>query len=427
MNFTRKRFLLSGVRRIITSVTAMILLVAAFSLPCVEAEGSGCAVICSNLNLRTGASTGFKVLMQLPLGSKVLALYESGDWTKVDVNGQQGWVYTDYIKKHYDPYAEKNPTLSRYVVLDISQYQGDINWDALSKEGLYGVILRLGLYSVSLGRNRVDDKVNEYYHEAKKHDLKVGMYFYSVATNEERANNEAAFVLNTIKSYDWKLDLPFYYDAESSLMRNKGAANIRSYTDIFCKTLEKAGFYTGIYASTSWIQDYYEGYTVLNDRSIWVADYRGYCGYTENHDMWQYSSSALVSGITEGTADINVLYRDLAKYIIDNGFNNYSVGALDNTSETELNSEETIEGYLFGDADLDGKITAEDARQTLRISAKLEYPLEISLILSDADCDGNITAEDARTILRVSAKLDKMPKYKSLKTDELSSSEGVSV
>ncbi len=405
----------------------MILFVAAFSLPCVEAEGSTCAVICSNLNMRTGASTGFNVIKQLSLGSEITALYESGDWTKVELDGQEGWVYTDYIKKHYDVYAQKDPTLARYVVLDLSQYQGDIDWDILSEEGLYGVILRLGLYSVALGRNRVDDKVAEYYNEAKKHGLNVGMYYYSVATNEQRAADEAAFVLNAIKEYGWKLDLPFYYDAEAALMRNKGAANIRTFAEIFCSALENAGYYAGIYASTSWIQDYYEGYPLLNNRSIWVADYRGYCGYSGDHDMWQYSSSARVAGINEGTADINVLYRDLAKYIKEKGLNIADKKIDDITSETESVSQDLVHGYIFGDVDLDGKITAGDARQTLRISAKLEFPLEISLILSDADCDGYITAQDARTILRVSARLEYMPKYKPVLKDEVLSFEDLTL
>lgn len=450
---TSRRFI-----RAISGIMAIMLIIAVIILPCAEAEGTDYVVICSDLNLRTGASTGFSVITQLPLGSKLTALYNSGDWTRVDVSGQQGWVYSSYIKKHSDSYSENKTGLARYTVLDISQYQGDIDWDELAKEGLYGVILRLGLYSVSLGRNRVDDKVEEYYKEAKKRGLNVGMYYYSVATSEQRAADEAAFVMEAIENHSWKLDLPFYYDAEAPLMQNKGGANIRLYAETFCGALEKAGYRVGIYASTSWIYDYYEGYPLLNNRSLWVADYRGYCGYSGDHDMWQYSDKAKVDGIPYGYADINVLYRDLANVSKGEESGSVAGGKEELTSETlslvseflsepvsdheapsqpdleivsallkqnEIASEtasggeektlsdvtDILQGYIFGDADMDGRITAGDARQALRVSARLEYPLEISLILSDVDCNGRVTADDARIILRAVARLTKMPRY----------------
>ena len=135
--------------------------------------------------------------------------------------------------------------------------------------------------------------------------------------------------------------------------------------------------------------------------------------------MWQYTSSAVVRGVDAGTVDLNVCYIDLAAYIKENGLNRH--GDEEESASEELSSDAFVNGYLFGDADLDGVITASDARLALRISARLESPREITLILADADCDGIVSAADARTILRVSARLEKMPEYIGNTTEESTS------
>ena len=397
-------------RRFAATMTAMALLIAAFGLYCADAEGVSCAVICSNLNVRTGPSTDNDIITQLMLGDPVRSLSEDGSWSNIEYgDGQQGWVYTPYIIKHTDLYADKNPQFSDRVVLDLSEYQGDIDWDYLAMDNIYGVILRLGINSVALGRLRVDDKVSEYYAEATKRGIHVGMYFYSAASSIERSREEALFMLSTIADNGWQLDLPLYYDAESPVLQNTGANNIRVIADCFMNTIEDAGYYAGLYSNTSWMQSYFEGYSLLEGRSIWIADYRGYCGYSGAHDMWQYTSSAVVEGIDNGTADLNVCYIDLAAFIKENGYN--GLGEDEELSSMELSSDELIAGYLFGDVDLDGSITAADARLALRISARLDSPSDISVILADTDCDGTVSAADARKILRVSARLERMPKY----------------
>lgn len=420
MNSTRKRSPFRVIRRMFATLTAMALLVAVFGLYCADAEGVSCAVICSNLNVRQGPSTDHDIITQLMLGDPVRSLSEDGDWTNIEYgDGQQGWVYTPYIIKHTDLYADKNPQFGARVVLDLSEYQGNIDWDYLALDNIYGVILRLGINSVALGRIRVDDKVGEYYSEAKKRGIHVGMYLYSAASGIEKGREEARFVLDTIADRGWKLDLPVYFDAESPVLRNTGADNIRKISDCFMNTIEEAGYYAGLYANSSWMNSYYDGYSLLEGRSVWVADYRGYCGYSGPHDMWQYTSSAVVRGVDAGTVDLNVCYIDLAAYIKENGLNRH--GDEEESASEELSSDAFVNGYLFGDADLDGVITASDARLALRISARLELPREITLILADADCDGIVSAADARTILRVSARLEKMPEYIGSTTEESTS------
>lgn len=163
--------------------------------------------------------------------------------------------------------------------IDISHYQTNVNWEKLKNEGFTFVIIKAGE-----GQNIVDSKFHEHYQNAKKYGFNVGIYWFARATTAEQAILEAKKCLQTIALYE--LDYPVWYDIEnkSSLM----VAN--AITKAFCGEMENAGYYTGVYSSTSMLRQYFDK-DVRYKYDLWVADWRSSCGYSEPHGMWQYTTN----------------------------------------------------------------------------------------------------------------------------------------
>lgn len=189
-----------------------------------------------------------------------------------------------------------------YKVIDVSEHQGTINWDAV-KGNVDGVIIRCG-YGDNITLQ--DDKQwKRNADECTRLGIPFGVYIYSYATSEAQARSEAEHVLRLVKGY--KLSYPIYLDLEQDGTQSGATACAQIFGDI----IEAAGYQCGIYANKNWWTNYLVG---LERYTKWVAQYNSQCTYGGFYDMWQYTSSGSVPGIS-GNVDMNHCYRDFTKEI----------------------------------------------------------------------------------------------------------------
>ena len=204
------------------------------------------------------------------------------------------------------------------MIADFSKWQYDIDWDKAAPE-LDHVILRIGYRGYGAKGTIVEDeKFRQYYEGVKKHGIPYGVYFFSQAKNYDEGVAEAEWTLGIIKSLDYLPTLPLFIDSENSSGYPNGRADSISREDRtsriigFCETILKAGYRTGVYASTTWFQG---NGAKVNDAELakyphWIADYRTsngehYCGYEGDKILWQYTSSGTVRGVPT-RVDLNI-------------------------------------------------------------------------------------------------------------------------
>ena len=191
--------------------------------------------------------------------------------------------------------------------IDVSKWNGSIDWNAVRNSGVSYVIIRCGYRGSSTGALIEDPKFVSNIKGAKAAGLKVGVYFFTQAVNEVEAVEEASMVLNLISGYG--LNYPVFLDVEASGGRGDSinASTRTAICKAFCATIQNSGYSAGIYANKTWLTSYINTGS-LTGYKIWLAQYAAAPSYTATrYDMWQYSSKGRVSGIS-GNVDMNISY-----------------------------------------------------------------------------------------------------------------------
>ena len=189
--------------------------------------------------------------------------------------------------------------------IDVSTYQGTINWDKVKADGVQYAILRCGYGSDLTYQDDGKFKFNA--KECERLGIPYGVYIYSYANNIEKACSEADHVLRVIKGC--KLDYPVFYDLEDAGTTGKCSKDlIAKIAEAFCNRIEKYGYKVGIYANLNWFNNLLTD-SVFDKWDKWVAQYNKECTYKGKYTMWQYTSSGKVDGIN-GNVDMNYCYVD---------------------------------------------------------------------------------------------------------------------
>lgn len=195
------------------------------------------------------------------------------------------------------------------IGIDVSKWQGDIDWKKVKNAGCEFVFIRIGVQNGFGGESKTDTYFIDNYKGAKAAGLKVGVYYYTYATDKKEAKEQAKFVLDTLSENSCKLDLPIAYDWESW---NKLGGLEMSINDLnacaeaFLSTVEKAGYNGMLYSSkyylekTLWRLD-------TTKYPVWLAHYVSQTSYAGSYSVWQCSCTGKIPGI-KGDVDINVLY-----------------------------------------------------------------------------------------------------------------------
>ncbi len=204
----------------------------------------------------------------------------------------------DKVQKGYYSPSGKYLGTTNVKVIDVSYYQGNINWDLFAKESdCYGVILRLGYYTT------LDKKFESYLKEIKRLNIPYGIYLFSYSKTEKGALKEANFVSSMVDKYDLSPSLGIFYDIESWNSKNSNSNDIskRMYDNIVQIFINKVSshinykykvkVYSGRWYAMNRLGSIAKSYV------DWVAEYNKTCKYDSIYSMWQYTSRARVPGI----------------------------------------------------------------------------------------------------------------------------------
>ncbi len=199
-------------------------------------------------------------------------------------------------------------TANSKVGIDVSKWNGEIDWDRVKNAGVEFAIIRAGYRGSTTGGLVEDSCFVANMRGAAASGVPVGVYFFTQAVNEVEAVEEASAVLALIREYH--LDYPVFIDTEGA-GGNGRADNLDVDTrtlvcEAFCRTIANAGYTAGVYASRNWYNN--NLYTQkLENYCIWLAEYRSAPLYQGYYHMWQYTSKGTVDGIA-GNVDMNVSY-----------------------------------------------------------------------------------------------------------------------
>ncbi len=190
--------------------------------------------------------------------------------------------------------------------IDVSKWNGTIDWNAVRNSGISYVIIRCGYRGSSTGVLVEDPMFRTNIQGATNAGLKVGVYFFTQAVNEVEAVEEASMVLNLVRGCG--ISYPIFIDTEKANGRadNLDAATRTAVCRAFCETIRNAGYSAGIYASKYWYYDNLN-YNSLSGYNIWLAQYASEPTFNYRYDMWQYTERGTVNGIS-GYVDMNISY-----------------------------------------------------------------------------------------------------------------------
>lgn len=207
--------------------------------------------------------------------------------------------------------------------IDVSTFQTKVDWEKVKKQGIKFVIVRCGFRSALNGKLIEDNRFIEHITGAKKAGLDVGVYFFTQAISIAEGKEEAEYAVQLVKKSGIKLDYPIAIDSENVFVKDQkgntvpGRANSgklptakrTAAVKAFCEQIEQLGYESMIYASTSWLNNQLN--MKLLPYNVWVAQYASKCQYTGDYQIWQYTSSEVIDGVS-GTkyTDCNYCYTD---------------------------------------------------------------------------------------------------------------------
>lgn len=205
--------------------------------------------------------------------------------------------FTDIYNKH--------KTDNTKIGIDVSRWQGDIDYEAIKNAGVEFVIMRIGVESKQGEEIGIDSKYLQNIKNAKAAGLEVGVYLYSIALDVKTAKKHAEWVLNTLNGEE--LDLPIVFDWESF---NKWQEfklsfhDINSIANTFLSTVEDAGYKGMLYSSKFYLENIWSN---KNNYPVWLAHYTDETNYKGDYFIWQLCNDGRIDGIN-GDVDINVMY-----------------------------------------------------------------------------------------------------------------------
>lgn len=201
-----------------------------------------------------------------------------------------------------------------YCGIDVSKFQGEIDWQKVKDWGVDFAIIRMGYRGYGEGTLEIDEYFERNVKEATKAGIKVGIYFFSQAINAVEAKEEAEFVLEHIK--DYHIDYPVIIDTEDISTANARANNITIWDRTavcraFCDTIKEAGYVPMIYSSVRYMLTGID-LTQLDDIERWFAYYGTESRFPYDFSIFQYSDKGKVDGISSAV-DLDISLIDYSR------------------------------------------------------------------------------------------------------------------
>lgn len=202
--------------------------------------------------------------------------------------------------------------------IDVSDWQGEIKWGVV-KDHIDFAIIRAGY-----GQNNIDSMASINAIGCRTNNIPFGFYWFSYAYTVDMAIKEANHFINFVKDYAprYPLYFDFEYDSYDYARRNGVTVTrelLNEMATAFCETLEKNGYYAGIYANCDYIVNHY-GEGIFNKFDLWYADWTKANTSPRKTNLWQYSSTGFVEGV-DTKVDLNIAYVDFPKLMVERGLN----------------------------------------------------------------------------------------------------------
>ncbi len=217
--------------------------------------------------------------------------------------------------------TEIKPKTGVHNGIDVSKWQGKIDWQKVKNSGIDFAVIRIGFRGEN-GNIYKDDYADYNIQQAHKAGILVGVYFFSTAINTTEAENEAGWVKENIKNYP--ISLPVVYDCEGfdnadSRMNSLTAAQRTDNALSFINTVKAYGYESMFYASKNDLQSSFETERIEKNAKIWIAYFDGGIypnvqtpDYNGEYSMWQYTNKGVVSGVS-GDVDLVVSYEEFSE------------------------------------------------------------------------------------------------------------------
>lgn len=221
-------------------------------------------------------------------------------------------------KNTYDPAAFRKSSgimtydgLNTAAGIDVSYYQEDIDWVKVKQAGIDYVMIRLGYRGYESGKLVLDSRFKEYIKGASEAGLDIGIYFFSQAITTQEAREEAEFVLENLGKYDITYPVVFDWEVIGVKPARTDELDKQTLTDcakVFCDIVAEAGYIPAIYYTK------YLGYVCydmsqLSAYDIWFAEYKDTPSFYYSFDMWQYTDSGNIPGISV-PVDVNICFKN---------------------------------------------------------------------------------------------------------------------
>ena len=208
-------------------------------------------------------------------------------------------------------YSYEDDKYKSVAGVDLSVYQGDVDFGKVKDAGFDYCMLRVGYRTYGGGVVTADANFETYVSDAIKNDLDVGVYFFTSAITTAEAKEEAEFVLDSIKPYN--INYPVVLDVEeivsgTSRQDSLSQEELTEIVKTFCETIEDEGYEVMIYSNL-------KGFIAkvnleeLEDYDKWFANYDTTPYFPYKFTMWQYSSTGSVDGI-DGDVDLNIYLKE---------------------------------------------------------------------------------------------------------------------
>lgn len=207
--------------------------------------------------------------------------------------------FSDIVSKH------KNDKTK--IGIDVSRWQGDVDYSKVKEAGAEFVIMRIGVESKQGEEIGMDSKYKQNIKKAREAGLEVGVYLYSIALTKDVARSHAEWVIKALDGE--KLDLPIVFDWENFNKWNEyklSFHDINSIADTFIETVKKAGYEGMLYSSKFYLENIWIN---KNDYPVWLAHYTDETSYKGKYKIWQMCNDGVIDGIN-GDVDIDIMYLD---------------------------------------------------------------------------------------------------------------------
>ena len=261
-------------------------------------------------NNGTIARVGFTIPRNAQAGASYMVCTKSVSLTKLNGEMTSGYLYqAGAISVTAGAKWNTTPQVACSWGIDISQYQDNVDFQAVRRNGVEFAMLRAGY---GMYTKQVDKKFYEHYDRAKAAGLPVGAYWFSYALTTDAAIKEAETCLAILG--DRSFEFPIAFDVEYSKQLKLSASAFSAIVDAFCTKMEQNGYYVVVYGSASPLNSLLQQY-VRDKHDVWVANYNvNKPIYKGDYGMWQFSSTGSIDGIP-GDCDMDYAYKDYQSII----------------------------------------------------------------------------------------------------------------